>query len=57
MALLPGKSHGQRSLVGYSPRSREEVDVSEHTHEDPHKRQNHDSFWVLTVVAVIQIYM
>ena len=52
VALLPGKSHGQRSLVGYSPWSREELDVSEHTHEDPHKRQNHDSFCVLTVVVI-----
>ena len=38
--------------MGYSPWSREELDVSEHTHEDPHKRQNHDSFCVLTVVVI-----
>ena len=27
--LLPGKSHGQRSLVGYSPWGREESDMTE----------------------------
>ena len=28
-ALLPGKSHGQRSLVGYSPWGRKESDTTE----------------------------
>ena len=27
--LLPGKSHGQRSLVGYGPRGRKESDTTE----------------------------
>ena len=27
--LLPGKSHGQRSLVGYSPWGRKESDATE----------------------------
>ena len=27
--FLPGKSHGQRSLVGYSPRGRSELDTTE----------------------------
>ena len=27
--FLPGKSQGQRSLVGYSPRSRKELDTTE----------------------------
>ena len=27
--LLPGKSHGQRSLVGYSPWGRKELDMTE----------------------------
>ena len=26
--LLPGKSHGQRSLAGYSPRGRKELDMT-----------------------------
>ena len=29
--LLPGKSHGQRSLVGYSPCSHKESDIAETT--------------------------
>ena len=29
--LLPGKSHGRRSLVGCSPRSRKESDTTEVT--------------------------
>ena len=28
--LLPGKSHDQRSLVGYSPWDRKESDMTEH---------------------------
>ena len=31
--LLPGKSHGQRSLVGYSPWGREELDTTEVTQQ------------------------
>ena len=30
--LLPGESHGQRSLVGYSPRGRKESDTTERLH-------------------------
>ena len=30
--LFPGKSHGQRSLVGYSPWGREELDTTERLH-------------------------
>ena len=30
--LLPGKSHGRRSLVGYSPWGREELDMTERLH-------------------------
>ena len=30
--LLPGKSHGWRSLVGYSPRGRKESDTTERLH-------------------------
>ena len=31
-ALLPGKSHGQRSLAGYSPWGRKESDTTERLH-------------------------
>ena len=30
--LLPGKSHGQRSLVGYSPWGCKELDMTERLH-------------------------
>ena len=30
--LLPGKCHGRRSLVGYSPRGHKESDVTEQLH-------------------------
>ena len=29
--FLPGESHGQRSLVGYSPQGRKESDMTEAT--------------------------
>ena len=32
LVLLPGKSHGQRSLVGYSPWGRKESDTIERLH-------------------------
>ena len=38
--LLPGKSHGQRSLVGCSPRGREESDTTEAT-EQQQRQQPH----------------
>jgi len=30
--LLPGKSHGRRSLIGYSPWGRKELDTTERLH-------------------------
>ena len=30
--FLPGESHGQRSLAGYSPRGRKESDTTERLH-------------------------
>ena len=32
LVLLPGKSHGGRSLVGYSPWGRKELDMTERLH-------------------------
>ena len=32
--FLPGKSHGERSLAGYSPWSHKESDTTEHRHVD-----------------------
>ena len=34
--LLPGKSYGQRSLVGYSPWGRKESDTTEQLHVHVH---------------------
>ena len=31
--FLPGKFHGQRTLVGYSPQGRKESNTTEHTHD------------------------
>ena len=33
LQYLPGKSHGQRSLKGYSPCSHKELDSTEREHE------------------------
>ena len=40
--LLPGKFHGRRSLVGYSPRDRKESDMTEqlHTHTQNYVKWN-----------------
>ena len=34
--IMPGKAHGQRSLVGYSPWCRKDSDTTEHTHTHTH---------------------
>ena len=34
-ALLPGKSHGRRSLIGYSPWGRKKSDTTERLHSPP----------------------
>ena len=44
--LLPGKSHGRRSLVGYSPWGRKESDMTEQLHF--YFSGNPDSCWCLT---------
>ena len=33
LLFLPGKFHGQRSLVGYSPWGHKESDMTEHTEQ------------------------
>ena len=33
-SILPGKSHGQKSLVGYSPWGCKELDMTEKAHND-----------------------
>ena len=39
--FLPGKSHGQKSLVGYSPWGCKELDTTEHTHTHTHTHTPH----------------
>ena len=43
-AFVPGESHGQRSLVGYSPWARKKSDMTEHlsthTHTHTHTHTN-----------------
>ena len=41
--FLLGKSHGQGSLVGYSPRGRKESDATEHTHASSYRDAS--GFW------------
>ena len=36
LIFLPGKSHGQRSLVGYHPRGCKELNTTEHAHTHTH---------------------
>ena len=38
--FLPGGSHGQRSLAGYSPCGHEQLDTTEHAHARPRGRSN-----------------
>ena len=40
-AFLPGKSHGERSLVGYSPWGRKESDMTERLHFHFFKHPTH----------------
>ena len=35
-AFLPGQSHGQRSLAGYSPWGHKESDMTEYAHTSGH---------------------
>ena len=44
-ALLPGKSHGWRSLIGYSPWGRKESDTTERLHCTSWKRA--DEMWLV----------
>ena len=43
-SILPGESHGQRSLAGYSPWGRRELDATEHAHIEP-KRSGVSNFF------------
>ena len=50
--FLPGKFHGQRSLVGYSPWDQKELDTTEHTHTHTYTHTHFMSsivYWTLSV--------
>ena len=49
-AFLPGKAHGQRSLVGYSPWGRKELDMTEAT------KQQQQRFSVLIQINMYIAY-
>ena len=49
--FLPGKFHGQRSLVGYSPRSHKESDVTEGTPTCAHTHTF--TWWLLDSVFIL----
>ena len=49
--FLPGESHGQRSLVGYSPRGRKELDMMEVTCTHAHMECVAGVFPVLCMCA------
>ena len=42
-AFLPGKFHGQKNLVGYSPWGCGELDTTEHTHKERRKTVDTDA--------------
>ena len=50
--FLRGKSHGQRSLVGYSPWGRKESDVTEHAFIHMHSATSH-MFTELSTYSII----
>ena len=53
--ILPGKSHGQRSLVGYSPRGHKESDTTERLHfllKSSHSSKN--TYVKQTALRIIQ---
>ena len=52
--FLPGKSHGQRSLVGYSPRGCKESDTTEHTGREKSRLQREQQEPPVWLVLLLQ---
>ena len=50
--FLPGKSYGQRSLAGYSPGGRRELDMTEHTQVHTHTYTLTHTCILFSIVAV-----
>ena len=53
--LLPGKSHGQRSMVGCSPWGRKELDTTEQLHF--HFSLDIDSYVYMLHIFVCDVYV
>jgi len=55
--FLPGESHGQRSLIGYSPRGRKESDTTERLHSLTLEwiQMERKPFWSPGMIAVVQM--
>ena len=49
LVLLPGESHGQRSLVGYSPGGLKELDMTEATEHTEIHKENISFFSLLSL--------
>ena len=54
--LLPGKSHGQRSLVGCSPWGHEESDMTEATLQQQQQQQLQEFFSIDKGVLMVKTY-
>ena len=48
--LLPGESHGGRSLIGYSPWGGKELDTTERLHFTVH------NYWFVVVVTTVRTF-
>ena len=56
--MLTGKSHGQRSLVGYSPWGRRESDMTQHrTAQCVHVNLNPDTFIFYSIIFHLQMFI
>ena len=51
--FLPGESHGQRSLAGYSPQSRKESDTTEQVHFTSHSHMTTGKTTALTIQTFV----
>ena len=55
--VVPGKSHGQRSLVGYSSWGCKELDTTEHTHIYKNRMQKHKKDSLNMLASYLSIYL
>ena len=53
--LLPGEFHGQKSLVGYSPRDRKESDMTEWLTSPPFLKQCYEMYINVSFILLFKI--